>query len=71
MPLTVSHAFGADHPPVREQTLGDALAWLEARVTQRMECGDHWLIVAEITHGALLDALGTTAMHQRRSGGNY
>jgi hypothetical protein len=36
-----------------------------------MECGDHWLIVAEVTHGALLDALGTTAMHQRRSGGNY
>ncbi|MEY4839638.1 MAG: hypothetical protein RLZZ374_546, partial [Cyanobacteriota bacterium] len=57
--------------PKGQPILADALAWLEARVTQRMECGDHWLIVAEVTHGALLDALGTTAMHQRRSGGNY
>ena len=60
-----------ERSPSGQPILADALAWLEARVTQRMECGDHWLIVAEVTRGALLDALGTTAMHQRRSGGNY
>ncbi|CAI8244545.1 MAG: Diflavin flavoprotein A 1 [Prochlorococcus marinus str. MIT 9313] len=36
-----------------------------------MECGDHWLLYAEISHGALLEREGTTAVHQRRSGANY
>ena len=36
MPLTVSHAFGADHPPVREQTLGDALSWAAQTVPDRL-----------------------------------
>ena len=51
--------------------LPDALAWLECTVKQRMECGDHWLIYAEVKAGAVLDALATTAVHQRRSGANY
>ena len=57
--------------PAGHPILPEALAWLEARVNQRMECGDHWLIYAQATHGGLLDALGTTAVHQRRSGHNY
>ena len=57
--------------PAGHPILPEALAWLEARVNQRMECGDHWLIYAQATHGGLLDALGTTAVHQRRSGNNY
>jgi flavin reductase (DIM6/NTAB) family NADH-FMN oxidoreductase RutF len=36
-----------------------------------MECGDHWLLYAQVNHGGLLDALGTTAVHQRRNGSNY
>jgi flavin reductase (DIM6/NTAB) family NADH-FMN oxidoreductase RutF len=51
--------------------LPEALAWLDCRVKQRMECGDHWLIYAEASSGALLDASSTTAVHQRRSGANY
>ena len=47
------------------------LAWLDCSVKQRMECGDHWLIYAQVGSGALLDAEATTAVHQRRSGANY
>jgi flavin reductase (DIM6/NTAB) family NADH-FMN oxidoreductase RutF len=36
-----------------------------------MECGDHWLLYAQAEGGALLDAAGSTAVHQRRSGANY
>ena len=36
-----------------------------------MECGDHWLIYAQVGSGALLDGEATTAVHQRRSGANY
>ena len=47
------------------------MAWMEATVKQRMECGDHWLIYAEVSHGGVLDSEGGTAVHQRRSGANY
>ena len=57
--------------PAGQPILPEALAWLEARVNQRMECGDHWLIYAQVNHGGLLDALGTTAVHQRRNGSSY
>ena len=57
--------------PSGQPLLLEALAWLEARVSQRMECGDHWLLYAEALSGDLLDAAATTAVHQRRSGANY
>jgi flavin reductase (DIM6/NTAB) family NADH-FMN oxidoreductase RutF len=57
--------------PAGQPVLPEALAWLDCRVKQRMECGDHWLIYAEASSGALLDASSTTAVHQRRSGANY
>jgi len=57
--------------PDGQPVLPEALAWLEATVKQRMECGDHWLVYAEVSHGGLLDAASTTAVHQRRSGANY
>ena len=44
---------------------------MEATVKQRMECGDHWLIYAEVSNGGVLDSEGGTAVHQRRSGANY
>ena len=52
-------------------TRAEALAWLDAEVKQRMECGDHWLIYAQASSGGLLDAEGTTAVHQRRNGDSY
>ncbi|WP_216900813.1 diflavin flavoprotein [Synechococcus sp. CCY 9618] len=57
--------------PGGQPLLPEALAWLEARVSQRMECGDHWLLYAEARCGDLLDAAATTAVHQRRSGASY
>jgi flavorubredoxin/flavin reductase (DIM6/NTAB) family NADH-FMN oxidoreductase RutF len=57
--------------PGGQPILPEALAWLEATVQQRMECGDHWLLYAQVSQGGVLDATGTTAVHQRRSGANY
>jgi flavin reductase (DIM6/NTAB) family NADH-FMN oxidoreductase RutF len=60
-----------EQSPGGQPILPEALAWLEATVQQRMECGDHWLLYAEVSGGGVLDASGTTAVHQRRSGANY
>jgi flavorubredoxin/flavin reductase (DIM6/NTAB) family NADH-FMN oxidoreductase RutF len=57
--------------PAGQPLLPEGLAWLECCVRQRMECGDHWLLYAEVQAGALLDASATTAVHQRRSGAHY
>jgi flavorubredoxin/flavin reductase (DIM6/NTAB) family NADH-FMN oxidoreductase RutF len=57
--------------PGGQPILPEALAWLEATVQQRMECGDHWLLYAQVSHGGVLDGTATTAVHQRRSGANY
>jgi flavorubredoxin/flavin reductase (DIM6/NTAB) family NADH-FMN oxidoreductase RutF len=57
--------------PQGQPILPEALAWLEATVQQRMECGDHWLIYARVEAGGVLDPEGTTAVHQRRSGASY
>ncbi len=50
--------------------LEEALAYLECRVTNRMECGDHWLIYATTDHGKVLRE-GVTAVHHRKSGSHY
>jgi flavorubredoxin/flavin reductase (DIM6/NTAB) family NADH-FMN oxidoreductase RutF len=60
-----------ERSPAGQPILPEALAWLEARVQQRMECGDHWLLYAQVEQGGLLDAESVTAVHQRRSGANY
>ena len=57
--------------PGGQPLLPEAVAWLEASVKQRMECGDHWVLYAQVQHGGLLDAKATTAVHQRRNGGSY
>jgi len=51
--------------------LSDALAFLECEVSQRMECGDHWLIYAQIDDGKVLEGNGLTAVHHRKTGGHY
>jgi flavorubredoxin/flavin reductase (DIM6/NTAB) family NADH-FMN oxidoreductase RutF len=50
--------------------LADALAYLECTVSNRMECGDHWVVYAEVNNGKLLSD-GLTAVHQRKSGSHY
>ena len=57
--------------PSEQPLLPEALAWLEGEVKQRMECGDHWLLYAQVNQGGLFDNEGTTAVHHRRSGANY
>ncbi len=57
--------------PGNQPILPEALAWIECCVKQRMECGDHWLIYAEVLHGKVLDQSGVTAVHHRRTGANY
>ena len=50
--------------------LSDALAYIECRVDNRMECGDHWLIYAVAETGKVLSE-GVTAVHYRKSGSHY
>ena len=50
--------------------LEDALAYLECKVGDRMECGDHWVIYAIVTKGEVLQD-GVTAIHHRKSGSHY
>ncbi|MEL4895592.1 diflavin flavoprotein [Crocosphaera sp. Alani8] len=50
--------------------LEDALAYLECKVSDRMECGDHWVIYAIVTKGEVLQD-GITAIHHRKSGNHY
>ena len=57
--------------PSNQPLLNEALAWLEGTVSQRMECGDHWLIYAEIKYGKVIKKDGVTAVHHRKTGANY
>lgn len=47
--------------------LDDALAYLECRIQNRMECGDHWLLYATIDNGKVLEPVGITAVQHRKS----
>jgi len=51
--------------------LSDGLAYLECRVAQRMECGDHWMLYAIVENGKLLQSNGLTAIHHRKTASNY
>lgn len=51
--------------------LSDALAYLECIVESRIECSDHWLLYAVIDDGKVLQPVGLTAVHQRKSGSHY
>ncbi len=51
--------------------LKDALAYLECRVDNRMECGDHLVIYAVAQQGKVLQQQGVTSVHRRKSGSHY
>lgn len=51
--------------------LSEALAYIECRVDNRIECGDHWLVYAVAEKGKLLQSEGVTAVHHRKSGSHY
>jgi flavorubredoxin/flavin reductase (DIM6/NTAB) family NADH-FMN oxidoreductase RutF len=50
--------------------LKDALAYLECRIENRMECGDHWVVYAVAKKGKVLHE-GVTAVHHRKAGSHY
>ncbi|MBD2652070.1 flavin reductase [Synechocystis sp. FACHB-383] len=50
--------------------LKESLAYLECRVQQKLECGDHWVLYAVTDRGSLLQE-GVTAVHHRKSGDHY
>ena len=51
--------------------LSDSLAYVECQVSNRMECGDHWLLYAVAEQGNVLQPDGVTAIHHRKSGTHY
>lgn len=51
--------------------LKDALAYVECRVDNRIECGDHWVVYAIAQKGKLIQKDGVTAVHHRKSGSHY
>jgi flavin reductase (DIM6/NTAB) family NADH-FMN oxidoreductase RutF len=51
--------------------LGDALAYLGCRVSQRMEGPDHWIIYAVVEEGNVSDTTAGTAVHHRKVGNHY
>ena len=59
--------YNGSIPPI----LSNLIAWLDASVKERMECGDHWVIYAEVLHGNILKSDSLTAVHHRKSGANY
>ena len=51
--------------------LGDALAFLGCRVSQRMEGPDHWIIYGEVEQGNVSDTEARTAVYHRKVGNHY
>ena len=57
--------------PNEQIIIPESLAWLDAAVKERMECGDHWVIYAEVVHGNVLKSDSLTAVHHRKTGASY
>jgi flavorubredoxin/flavin reductase (DIM6/NTAB) family NADH-FMN oxidoreductase RutF len=50
---------------------GAAAAFVECTVTDRLDAGDHWVLLASVQEGGLLREDALTAVHHRKSGANY
>jgi flavorubredoxin/flavin reductase (DIM6/NTAB) family NADH-FMN oxidoreductase RutF len=51
--------------------LAQAASYLECRVGQRMEAGDHWIVYALVEGGGVLDEGADSAVHFRKVGTTY
>ena len=49
----------------------EALSYVECEVSERMECGDHWVVLATVKDGKLLKEDGLTSIHHRKVGTSY
>ena len=65
--LAVRESPGCGAPVLHE----DASSFLECRVVDRMDAGDHWVLLAAVEGGEVLAEDAVTAVHFRRSGANY
>ncbi len=65
--VNVDHEISDNGNPI----LNKALAYLECQVSNRLECGDHWVLYAQAQGGKLLKEDGITAVHYRKSGSHY
>lgn len=63
--------LATDTSPMGAPILTDSLAYIECQVSQRMECGDHWLVYGIATAGKVFNDNGLTAIHHRKSGHHY
>jgi flavorubredoxin/flavin reductase (DIM6/NTAB) family NADH-FMN oxidoreductase RutF len=48
-----------------------ASAYVECTVVNRLDAGDHWVLLATVQDGALLNERALTAVHHRKSGRSY
>ncbi len=51
--------------------LADALAYLECKVSSRMEVSDHWIVYCTVEDGKVSHPDGVTAIHHRKLGNYY
>ena len=51
--------------------LADAVAYMECRVTSRMEANDHWIVYSEVSEGKVFNQDERTASHHRKVGSYY
>ncbi|TAE57252.1 MAG: flavin oxidoreductase [Nostocales cyanobacterium] len=51
--------------------LTDSAAYLECSISQRLECGDHWVVYATVDNGKLLKPDTVTAVNHRKTGTHY
>ena len=51
--------------------LPDAASFVECEVVNRMDAGDHVIVLATVTGGGVLDEGAVSAVHHRKSGATY
>lgn len=51
--------------------LTDALAYIECKVSSRMELSDHWVVYAAVDAGRVSKSEALTAVHHRKVGNHY
>lgn len=51
--------------------LTDALAYIECKVSSRMELSDHWVVYATVNAGRVSKSEALTAVHHRKVGNHY
>ena len=51
--------------------LSDSLAFLDCKVSSRLETPDHWIIYGIVENGKVSDLSSKTAVHHRKVGNHY